>query len=106
MRAASSASSAAACSGERLSTAIGGAGRQHARDLLAPCGGVEPGHRDGRAVGALLFGDMPVIGGFGGDLRRMRDDEDLEALAEALEALSHRCGDGPADPAVDLVEDQ
>ncbi len=36
----------------------------------------------------------------------MRDDEHLEPLAEPVEPLADRCGDGTADAAIDLVEDQ
>ena len=40
------------------------------------------------------------------DLRRMGYDENLQAGAEALQPLADRRGDGAADAAVDLVEDQ
>ena len=43
--------------------------------------------------------------GAGRDLGRMGDDQDLALLAQALQALADRVGDGAADAGVDLVED-
>ena len=60
---------------------------------------------DGPAV-ALALGD-PVVGvGMGRDLRQVGDAQHLVATREGPQAAPDRVGAPPADPGVDLVEDE
>src|SRR5438477_515772 len=68
-----------------------------------PAAGAAPTRRAGLS---LLLGDPPVMRAAGGDLRRVRHDKHLQSRAEALQPFADRGGDGAADAAIDLVEDQ
>src|SRR5215469_5065460 len=92
----------------RGGTRLGGdvAAGQHAGDLLLSRILIEfldAGH--GIAGGEALC-DAPMISPARRDLRRMGDDENLQAGAEALQPLADCRGYGATDAAVDLVEDQ
>src|SRR5438445_6878573 len=79
------------------------AAREHARDLLAALADaqlLDPGRS---LVRRLFLGDPPMMHADRRDLRGMGYDQHLEPLAEPVEPLADRCGDGAADAAVDLV---
>ena len=83
-----------------------GVAAEHLGQLDDPALAVELldlGH--GPAV-ALALGD-PVVGvGVGGDLGQVRDAQDLVASGEGPQAAPDRVRAAPADPRVDLVEDE
>ena len=78
----------------------------HPRDL------VDPLPRPSRVTEVTVRGpatrllDVEVGRAGGGNLRQVRDAEDLEALAERAQLLAHHRRDPPADAGVDLVEDE
>src|SRR5436305_8220652 len=85
---------------------IRGIRAEHATELLDDLVGVELG--DGRArelVLALLL-DAEVPFGECGDLRQVRDADDLASCAERAQTLADRACRVPADARVDLVEDE
>ena len=63
-------------------------------------------HRRQRGLGARVLGDREVAGGERGDLRQVRDAEDLAALGERAQPLADGARGLAADAGVDLVEDE
>src|ERR1700736_3054480 len=84
-----------------------GAG-EHAGDLLAPALGGDLAYPGGYALAAVerVLGYEIVTIGAGRDLRRVGDRHDLDARGRPREAHANGVGDRPADPRVDLVEDE
>ncbi len=83
-----------------------GLSRQHAGQLGHPVGVVEESNVGDRCVVVLQLLHREMGVGEGRDLRKMGDHQDLVAVAEGGQRPPDREARLPADPGVDLVEDQ
>src|SRR6185295_13722438 len=79
---------------------------EHPRDFVDAAGLVEAADRRPRPSAIHTLVDCEVRIGVGGDLRQVRDAEDLERGAERTQLAADDVGDAAADAGVDLVEDQ
>ncbi len=80
---------------------------EHAGDLRNPLLGiVEPPDSRARVPAGVLFPDEEVRGGEAGDLRQMRDTNDLIAGGELLKLAADHFGHAPADAGVNLVKEK
>src|SRR5947209_9245771 len=87
-------------------TGVGGVRTEHPAQLADDVGGLEQldGRRRDITVRRLL--DPEVAGGERRDLRPVRDADDLSRRAETPQPLAHRACRLPADPPVDLRQDE
>ena len=68
--------------------------------------GAQLADRRARRLGLAVLLDREVAGRERGDLRQVRDAEDLAVLGQRAQLRAHRARRVPADAGVDLVEDQ
>src|SRR3712207_1319350 len=81
-------------------------GAEHAHDLPDHGAAAQEGHRRARRVRGGVLDDREVAIGQGGDLREMRDAEDLATRRQRTQLLADRPRGLAADAGVDLVEDE
>src|SRR5258706_15759939 len=79
---------------------------QHARDLFNAGLLVEDRDATLRAAAFRALGHRPLFAGLGGDLRKMRDAQNLALFSKGSQFLSHYFGYRSANAGVDFVEDQ
>ena len=79
---------------------------EHAGDLVHATGTFEHGDVGCRHAATGAFGNHDVMVRSGGDLREMRDGEDLMLLGDATQSVADLKADSPANSGVDFVEDE
>src|SRR3990172_968114 len=82
------------------------AAAQHLRQLGQALFGGQRAHRGESPSAALDFLDAEVLMAVGGQLRQVGDAQHLVVARQAPQLLPHDAADAPADPLIDLVEDQ
>src|SRR5687768_4439577 len=88
--------------GRRRADGVGdGRSSYHPRDFVHAPGRVEPVHRRDRPGPPNGFFDPELRRAPRGNLRQVRDAEDLEAAAQRLEACADDFRHSPADPGID-----
>src|SRR5206468_5953841 len=78
----------------------------HAGNLLGALGAADFADTGAGAVASPLLLDQVMMLGKGGNLRQVRDTENLAGARKRLQLLSHRFCGTAADSGVNLVEDQ
>ena len=79
---------------------------KHACDFLDPLPGIERGHLAQGLSSPFRLRDLPLPVRTGRDLRQMGDTQNLAVASQSMEEFAYDFRHPPADPDIDLVENE